>query len=814
MSDILNSNNAPTTKKNRISASFIYAFSALFFLTATYLCPELIRAHAVVYVVLMVIYAIFNRTNRQNVTPIVYFWLLFSILGLVFSVIYGKADIVDSLEFVFSILMGLIMHVVYSDNKLKNNLLSAVFFVSVVALIGCVLQLITPDLLAGINQITLGSEKFAMFHNFLNWNYLVGFSYQTGATSYYLGIFAGFILCELLLNKNNDKLKNFILFALFIISYIFIFLTQKRAALLIVAILAFLLICYRFRKNFLKIFFLFVLVAVGMALLFCFTETGRALIDRTFGSNPTSSRNLIYAQLISFIKEKPIFGHGFGNTLAQIDGFTNGHNIYLQVLSENGIVGFSIFTVILLYNLLISYRLFKMGNEDNRKTIAVCIYVQLYFIGLGMIGNPLYDVFPFLIYMIATGIVQQVYLDIYSKVSERLTPYRFCKKVFLTIRGIFENNVLASFFKLLPLQNIILFESVPDLSDNSKAVFDEMLRLGVNKQYRMVWLLRDKTAKTYPEVENVSYILATGKTFKERMKVLKLENTSKCLISCNLFLVSKRKKQKSFYLTHGTPIKYVRNYCTVPKQIDYCLVASPKLNSHVSYQLKVDENKLFSLGFPRNDILTKVDKDLSDYFETNYKKIIVWYPTFRQHKTGGNTGSRNALPIIHDQEKATELNRLAFEQNTLIVVKPHFAQDISYITDLNLSNIVFISDEFFSKHNLTSYEFVGSCDALITDYSSIFFDYLLCDKPVGVVWEDFDEYKQNPGFAVNMDYYMQGAEKIYSLDEFKRFINNVANGNDIYAKQRNYINGIVNYSSDGKNSERVATFIMDHLKSN
>lgn len=385
------------------------------------------------------------------------------------------------------------------------------------------------------------------------------------------------------------------------------------------------------------------------------------------------------------------------------------------------------------------------------------------------------------------------------------------KKILRRLRNCIENNIFVLPFRLLPVQNIILFESVPDLSDNSKAVFDEMIRIGLNKEYRMVWLVRDGSNRKLPIIDNVEYISAEGKAFKERMAVLKIKNIAKYLICCNIFLLRERKGQISFYLTHGTPIKYVKSYYTVPKKVDYCLAASPNLNSLVSDQFNIDEKKLFSLGFPRNDALTAPKRDLSRLFGKRYDKIIVWYPTFRQHKSGGGTASRNALPIIHDQAKAKKLNDFAMKQNTLIVVKPHFAQDISYIKDLNLNNIVFINDEFFFQNNISSYEFVGSCDALITDYSSIYFDYMLCDKPIGLVWEDYEEYKQNPGFAIDMDHYMKGAEKIYSLEEFEHFIDDVAKGNDVYAKERNEISAFVNYANDGENSKRVVSFILQHF---
>ena len=126
-----------------------------------------------------------------------------------------------------------------------------------------------------------------------------------------------------------------------------------------------------------------------------------------------------------------------------------------------------------------------------------------------------------------------------------------------------------------------------------------------------------------------------------------------------------------------------------------------------------------------------------------------------------------------------------------------------------MENICFIDNAFFEKNDLTSYAFVGGCDAMITDYSSIYFDYLLCNKPMAVVWEDIDEYRQSPGFAVDVDYYLSGAEKVYNIDDFERFIQNLANGNDELRERRHEINQWANYATDGKNASRVVDFIIE-----
>lgn len=355
----------------------------------------------------------------------------------------------------------------------------------------------------------------------------------------------------------------------------------------------------------------------------------------------------------------------------------------------------------------------------------------------------------------------------------------------------------------IPVNNSIVFESVPDFSDNTKAVYDEMIKRGLNQTYRFVWFCRGDDVKK-SHVNGEIFIMP-----KNRIKKWYYSFFAKCLISCNEYLVTKKRGQCSFYLTHGTPIKSVRDYYTISDKIDYMLTASKEVNKICAYQFNFDENKSIPLGFPRNDALSLKCESMAKYFGDKYDKYIVWYPTYRQHRNGSNTAVQYALPILHDQDMALELNNFAKDKNVVLLIKPHFGQDVNYIKKMELSNIIFIDDCFFEKIGKSSYEFLGLSDALITDYSSVYFDYTLCDKPIAVVWEDIEQYSVNPGFAVDLEDYLKGAVKIYSLDDFRTFIIDLVEGNDKLRIERNEIKNRVNYSTDSKNSERVVDFIIE-----
>ena len=355
----------------------------------------------------------------------------------------------------------------------------------------------------------------------------------------------------------------------------------------------------------------------------------------------------------------------------------------------------------------------------------------------------------------------------------------------------------------------IVFESFPLFSDNTRAVFDELVHRGFHKRYRLVW---------WKSKNEVGELKKSGKTSFwdpcDRSTTLgKIRNYSyfskrKANIICNVF-IPKASDELTFYLKHGSPLKLVRGYYSIPEDVDYVFSQAEAFNEISMRTNDVDPMKIITMGFPRNDAFGKPGISVQSLFKTYFRKMIIWYPTYRQKANGFKTATSHSIPLVYDDQSAIDLNKLAKEKNVLIIIKPHFAQDVSQIKKLKLSNLLFIDDAFFSENHISSYAFLNSSDALITDYSSVYYDYTLADKPIGVVWEDIEEYRRFPGFAVDLDYWMKGAEKIYTLDDLKAFVIRVAEGKDLLQKERREIRDVANYSVDGQNTERVVDFIIE-----
>ena len=126
-------------------------------------------------------------------------------------------------------------------------------------------------------------------------------------------------------------------------------------------------------------------------------------------------------------------------------------------------------------------------------------------------------------------------------------------------------------------------------------------------------------------------------------------------------------------------------------------------------------------GQPRNDILYK---SWPEYDFGDYKKLVLWAPTFRYSSKMGYQDVEDAkiVPILHSED-FIKINDYLKEKGVKIVVKLHPVQDLDKYDMMEMSNFILLSHAEFVKRGMDLYKFMTQCDALITDYSSIFYDY-------------------------------------------------------------------------------------------
>ena len=370
------------------------------------------------------------------------------------------------------------------------------------------------------------------------------------------------------------------------------------------------------------------------------------------------------------------------------------------------------------------------------------------------------------------------------------------------------------FINKLPLKNIIIFESHPDYSDNTKAVFDEMIKRGVNKDYKLVWVTHynPELPYEYKALKNVSSCSISGNKYKYYCLF------SKAFISCNYFLNRKRKEQYYIYLAHGSALKAIKdNRISIPESVYGCdyVVISELLGKYEAmfYNCDVNNINILTYGYPRNDVLFKSSENDAPIFgDYNYSKIIYWLPTFRQKKYDRISYSDISVPFIYNSEIAKKINHAAKKNDILIVLKPHPAQDVSNIKIDNMSNIVLIDNDYLIENNISNYDLLRRSDALLSDYSSVVYDYYLCDKPVGLCWEDYEQYDKNEGIVKEVLPFLEGCKKLYKYEELIDFINSVGEGRDDLKEIRNKNKSEVHKYCDINSCERIVNHILYKLQ--
>ena len=382
-------------------------------LIGIYLFPDRIKFFSLGFCVLFIFLFIAKRRSFRF-TIISIGWLLFAAYSFLVSILSNAVNVDSLIEFCVAIIMGLFVSIVSFTPKERKKMLFAVFAVSFVAFVGCLIQLINPSIIKTINVQIMTPEKYTIFNNFYISNIITGFSFQTGISGYYLTVFFGFIICYLLCNKKKSAILKVLLVLLLLLTYYLVFLTGKRVFVLFIPFFSFAALCITQKKHFFKILFFTIVLALVVVVLFNNTVEGARILARFQSDSWSSGRTTIYSEMLNYFALKPVFGNGATSSLTLITKAQNGHNIYLQVLMEGGLVGFLIFFVSLVLIIRAAYSGIKI-SQCKDYCVLVSVFIIVVFLAWGLSGNPLYDVYPLLPFFLAASILENYGVKIYAK---------------------------------------------------------------------------------------------------------------------------------------------------------------------------------------------------------------------------------------------------------------------------------------------------------------------------------------------------------------------------------------------------------------
>ena len=358
--------------------------------------------------------------------------------------------------------------------------------------------------------------------------------------------------------------------------------------------------------------------------------------------------------------------------------------------------------------------------------------------------------------------------------------------------------------RMLPKkQDRVVFYSNMGFRDNVKAVYDAFIARPESKNYEIVCALND-----YELWDNRSH--PANVRFTDCKGGLVPFLTSRTFFySFGKSPVKPSKNQMVVTVWHGSPLKKIGRYEKIEDQdfFTYVLAASGFFVPIMAKAFGCPESKVKVCGHPRNDAMFTPGDPLGKLgIPKDFDKLLLWLPTFRQSSFLGDrdTAARagTGLPVLERKEDLEAVNALLERENALLLAKIHPAQDLSLLDLSGASRVKILTNDDMQRADCDLYALLGVSDGLITDYSSVYFDYLLLNRPIGFTVGDIEEYRKTRGFVVDDPYPLMPGPFIRTPDEFAAFLSDFLSGKDDYKAERERVGKLTNAFPGGQDAER------------
>jgi len=245
---------------------------------------------------------------------------------------------------------------------------------------------------------------------------------------------------------------------------------------------------------------------------------------------------------------------------------------------------------------------------------------------------------------------------------------------------------------------------------------------------------------------------------------------------------TKRKEQVYLNTWHGTPLKTLGkatandffDIANVQKSFvmsDYLLYPNTFMRDIMlrDYMLpEFADNKIMLCGYPRNEIfLQNPQRNIKKELNLEDKEFIAYMPTWR----GNVRDVSSDMQIEITANLLSEIDsKLSDNQIFYVNMHPYIGDKIDLTVYKNIR-------KFPSGYE--TYEFLSCCDSLVTDYSSVFFDFAASKKKIILFIYDEEEYLADRGMYIDIREFP--FKKARTTDELIKAIN----GRDITKKAYN-----------------------------
>ena len=312
-------------------------------------------------------------------------------------------------------------------------------------------------------------------------------------------------------------------------------------------------------------------------------------------------------------------------------------------------------------------------------------------------------------------------------------------------------------------------------SDNPRAIYEAMIQDPRWQGYRFIWFIKHHKKKG---------LQIPGAEIKEYFSFSYFYHLSKAkfwVVNCKLPLYICKKPEQVYLQTwHGTPLKRLAHDIDVAEDTTFYRSAVSYEQMCHSYDVDVarynymispnafctevfphafgiDPQRLVETGYPRNDFIVNATQEQILSIKNRLqlpmdKKIILYAPTWRDN-------SYVSAGYTFELKADFRLWKKILGEDFIVLFKPHYLIINKYQDDPSLKGFLYSIPAAAEINEL----YVIS-DILITDYSSVFFDYAILKRPMYFYMYDLENYASDlRGFYLDITKDLPG--KIYRSEE-------------------------------------------------
>lgn len=495
------------------------------------------------------------------------------------------------------------------------------------------------------------------------------------------------------------------------------------------------------------------LIYITSNIVIIFTKLTKFMepIIRLLGKDPTlSGRTFIWNGVIEKVESNPLLGGGTQSVMMDKYYFYNSsapyyfpwckvqhaHNSIMNILYRGGLLAGTIYISVLVF---VAITIEKIRNNSMR-ALSTATFTIILFLSI-------FDTIDFALLFLVFSIIRcsssvklrNKKVVIYSE-KATMSSYRY---------------FLVFLFNLFPINKKKIFVSNyygKGFGDSPKAIIEEINKL--NKDYKIYWVVDDTNDSETGEFPDNVHLVK-----KDSIKYFYHVCTAKVWLDNRrpIIELSKRKNQYYIQLWHGGIAlkqiekdaekslnkRYVRAAKKDSKNIDV-MISNSAFCTNLYKQSFWYKGTIKEYGLPRNDILMNgehhdeiIKKVKKHYKIKDDEKILLYAPTFRKGL------SMDAYDI--DFDALLEALKKKFNCNWRILIRLHPNFDEKEANKL-IKNDYMINATKYSD----SQELMIASDILISDYSSIMFEFSFMKKPVFLYTKDIDNYNDDRGFYFDL----------------------------------------------------------------